>query len=82
MLKVNINTFNKKLKKDMITQTIDFSKEENNSFGFDLNLYNSNKKSFSVNEIPISFGNQKGTNFNQNIFNSDHKHNKKIIQSS
>jgi hypothetical protein len=33
-----------------------------------------------MNEIPISFGNQKGVNFNQNIFNSEHKYNKKIIE--
>ena len=44
------------------------------------NLYNYNKKAFSMNEIPISFGNQKGTNFNQNIFNSEHKYNKKVIE--
>ena len=57
-----------------------FGKEENNSFGFDLNLYNINKKSFSVNEIPISFGNQKINNFNQNLFNSEHKYNKKLVE--
>ena len=57
-----------------------FGKEEYNAFGFDSNLYNYNKKAFSMNEIPISFGNQKGANFNQNIFNSEHKYNKKIIE--
>ena len=57
-----------------------FVKDENNSFGFDFNLYNINKKSFSVNEIPISFGNQKINNFNQNLFNSEHKYNKKLIE--
>ena len=57
-----------------------FGKDEYNTFGFDSNLYNYNKKAFSMNEIPISFGNQKGTNFNQNIFNSEHKYNKKLIE--
>ena len=57
-----------------------FGKDEYNTFGFISNLYNYNKKAFSMNEIPISFGNQKGVNFNQNIFNSEHKYNKKIIE--
>ena len=56
-----------------------FGKDDNSSFCLDCNLYNYNKKSFSVNEIPISFGNQKLTNLNQNLFNSEHKYNKKII---
>ena len=55
-------------------------REENYFFNFDSNLYSSNKKSFSVNEIPVSFGNQKSINFNQNIFNSDNKYNKKVIE--
>ena len=55
-------------------------KDENNSFSFDNNLFSSNKKAFSVNEIPISFGNQKIANFNQNLFTSDHKYNKKLIE--
>ena len=56
-----------------------FGKEDNNSFGFDCNIYNYNKKAFSVNEIPLSFGNQKMGNFNQSLFNSEHKYNKKIV---
>ena len=56
-----------------------FDKDNNDSFCLDCNLYNYNKKSFSVNEIPISFGNQKLSNLNPNLFNSDHKYNKKII---
>jgi hypothetical protein len=53
---------------------------DNKFFNFDSNLYRSNKKSYSVNEIPVSFGNQKSNNFNQNIFNSDNKYNKKLIE--
>ena len=45
-------------------------KEDINFYGFESNLYSINKKSFSINEIPVSFGNQKANNFNQNIFNS------------
>lgn len=55
-------------------------KDENNSFCNTSVLYNYNKKSFSVNEIPISFGNQKINNINQNLFNSEHKYNKQIIE--
>ena len=61
-------------------KNINEEREENNFFNFDENLYSSNKKSFSVNEIPVSFGNQKSNNFNQNIFNSDNKYNKKVIE--
>ena len=53
--------------------------EDNSSFCGTSDLYNYNKKSFSVNEIPISFGNQKINNINQ-IFNSAQKYNKKIIE--
>ena len=55
-------------------------KDENNSFCNTSVLYNYNKKSFSVNEIPISFENQKINNINQNLFNSEHKYNKQIIE--
>ena len=55
-------------------------KDENNSFCNTSVLYNYNKKSFSVNEIPISFGDQKINNINQNLFNSEHKYNKQIIE--
>ena len=55
-------------------------REDNKFFNFDSNLYSSNKKSYSVNEIPVSFGSQKSSNFNQNIFNSDNKYNKKLIE--
>ena len=61
-------------------KNINEEREENNFFNFDENLYSSNKKSFSINEIPVSFGNQKSNNFNQNIFNSDNKYNKKVIE--
>ena len=55
-------------------------KEDINFYGFESNLYSINKKSFSINEIPVSFGNQKANNFNQNIFNSENKYNKKMIE--
>ena len=54
--------------------------EENIYFNFESNLYSLNKKAYSVNEIPISFGNQKTKGFNQNIFNSENKYNKKVIE--
>ena len=54
--------------------------EENTYFNFESNLYSLNKKAYSVNEIPISFGNQKTKGFNQNIFNSENKYNKKVIE--
>ena len=54
--------------------------EENIYFNFESNLYSLNKKAYSVNEIPISFGNQKIKNFNQNIFNSENKYSKKVIE--
>ena len=58
------------------------NEEKGDSFIFDLdsNLYSISKKSFSVNEIPVSFGNQKMNNFNQNIFNSENKNDKKMIE--
>ena len=58
------------------------NEEKGDSFFFDLdsNLYSISKKSFSVNEIPVSFGNQKMNNFNQNIFNSENKNDKKMIE--
>ena len=54
--------------------------EENIYFNFESSLYSLNKKNYSVNEIPISFSNQKTNNFNQNIFNSENKYNKKVIE--
>ena len=58
------------------------NEEENYSFGLNncLTLIDSIKKNFSINEIPISFNNQKNFNINSNnIFNPDNKHNKKLI---
>ena len=55
-------------------------RDEINLFGFNSNLYSTKKKSYSVNEIPVSFGNQKLFNFNQNMFNSENKYEKKLIE--
>jgi hypothetical protein len=55
-------------------------KEDLNFYGFESNLYSIKKKSYSINEIPVSFGNQRTNNFNQNIFNSENKYNKKMIE--
>ena len=55
-------------------------KDDKNFFKFDNNLFSFNKKAYSVNEIPVSFGNQKLNNFNKNIFNSENKYNKKVIE--
>ena len=55
-------------------------RKENYISGIYSNLYSLNKKSFSINEIPVSFDNQKMNTFNQNIFNSENKYNKKMIE--
>ena len=55
-------------------------KDENNFSQFNSILYSSNKKSYNINEIPISFGNQKMNNYNKNFFNSENKYNKKVIE--
>ena len=54
--------------------------KENYTSGIDSNLYSLNKKSFSINEIPVSLDKQKMNTFNQNIFNSENKYNKKMIE--